>query len=68
MRPEIGKGVTGNVPACALKWHLNLRAWYLSMCLSGCLATDTKIEREIQAFQQCIMQENQSETRKVFQV
>jgi hypothetical protein len=28
----------------------------LSTCLSGCLATDTKIEREIRAFQQCIMQ------------
>jgi hypothetical protein len=29
---------------------------------------DTKIEREIPAFQHCIMQENWSETRKVFQV
>ena len=37
-------------------------------CLSGCLATDTKIERESQAFQQCIMQENWPKTRKVFQV
>jgi hypothetical protein len=53
---------------CALKLHLNLQAWYLSMCLSGCLATDTKIEREIRAFQRCIMQENRSETRNFFQV
>jgi hypothetical protein len=36
--------------------------------LLGCLATDTKIEREIRAFQRCMMQENRSETRKVFQV
>jgi hypothetical protein len=53
---------------CALTWHLNLRAWYLSTCISGCLATDTKIEHEIRAFQRRIMQENRSETRKVFQV
>jgi hypothetical protein len=33
----------------------------------SCLATDTKIERQIRAFQRCIMQENRSETRKVFQ-
>jgi hypothetical protein len=54
MRPEIDKWVTDNAP-----WHDTL---------SGCLATDTKIEREIRAFQWCIMQDNQSETRKVFQV
>jgi hypothetical protein len=37
--------------ACTLDWHLNLQAWLLSTCLSGCLATDTKIEHEIRAFQ-----------------
>ena len=57
MHPEIDKWVMDNAPACGL-----------ITCLSGCLATDTKIEHEIRAFQQCIMQENRSETRKVFQV